>query len=383
MNSSRMSEPKTEVIDRPEQWAALERRLHQVRLLSVDLESNGFHCYPEKICLIQLGTTRHIALVDTIALPRLDGLSAILEDRAITKIFHSCDNDVRALQRDFNIRVQNVFDTALAAKLAGSTHLGLANVLKEFLDVELDKNKKIQRQDWSRRPLDEVSLAYAAADVYYLPTLKRILERQLIHLGRLTWFHEESRWLEKINYQPPAPPEELFWQIKGVRTLTGRQLRLLQSLCLFRDQLAREWNRPPYRVLSDETLVQIVQDPHKPLHEIRGLTMILRHKKTKAFQEAIRQGLQGKPINPKSRPASGRSRKGNINKHLLQRLKQWREREALKLKVDPAIIWPMQALESLAQKPLLIQHMERLPEVRQWQKKLFQRSLQDLLAQPD
>ncbi len=368
------------LINQPQQWSDLLRRLQRVSLLAVDLESNGFHCYPEKVCLIQLGFHRHIALVDTIALPRLKGLKELLENRAITKVFHSCDNDVRALQRDFHIHVKNIFDTALAAKLTGSTHLGLANVLNEFLGITLDKNKKIQRQDWSKRPLDDASLAYAAADVHYLPTLKRLLGRQLIQLGRLTWFQEESRWLEKITYQPPATPENLFWQVKGVKTLTGRQMRLLQSLCVLREQLARDFNRPPYRVMSNETLLQLVQKPHQPYHELKGLGAILRHKKVKDLQEAIKQGLHGKPINPNDRPVSGRARKSKVDKESLQRLKQWREREALKFKVDPSIIWPMQALEALAQQPQLIFQPGALPEVRQWQNKHFKRAIVDLLA---
>ena len=82
--------------------------------------------------------------------------------------------------------MRGLFDTSIAAAFVGSDKLGLAAVLNEYLDVEVNKDKKLQRADWSRRPLTDEMLRYAAQDVLHLGRLKATLDGKLARLGRTT-----------------------------------------------------------------------------------------------------------------------------------------------------------------------------------------------------
>ena len=120
-------------------------------------------------------------------------------------IFHSADYDIRSMDRDWGFRVRGLFDTSIAAAFAGSERLGLAAVLKEYLDVEVNKDKKLQRADWSLRPLPEEMLRYAAEDVLHLARLKATLDGKLARLGRTAWVREEVERLARVRIRPRTP----------------------------------------------------------------------------------------------------------------------------------------------------------------------------------
>ena len=83
----------------------------------------------------------------------------------VEKVFHSADYDVRSLDREWGFRIRGLFDTSIAAAFVGATRLGLGAVLEEFLKETVNKSRKLQRADWSLRPLSGEALDYAAADV--------------------------------------------------------------------------------------------------------------------------------------------------------------------------------------------------------------------------
>ena len=116
------------------------------RRVALDLESNGFHRYPERICLVQLAVSDRIYLVDTLAVDGLEPLGELLAASSVEKIFHAADYDIRSLDRDWSFSVSPLFDTSIAAALVGSSRLGLDTLLKEFLDVEISKSKSSSAQ---------------------------------------------------------------------------------------------------------------------------------------------------------------------------------------------------------------------------------------------
>ena len=120
--------------------AAVESAQKQSRV-AVDLESNGFYHYPERVCLVQLAASEDIYLLDPIALDEVTPLGELLADDTVEKVFHSADYDIRSLDRDWGFRVRNLFDTSIAAAFVGSEKLGLAAVLKEYLNVDVIKDK--------------------------------------------------------------------------------------------------------------------------------------------------------------------------------------------------------------------------------------------------
>ena len=100
--------------------------------VAVDIESNGFFRYRERVCLIQLATAHAVYLVDPLAVGDLRPLGGLFNDRSVEMVFHDADYDLRSLDRDWGFRVNNLFDTQIAAAFAGSTQLGLQAVVQEY-----------------------------------------------------------------------------------------------------------------------------------------------------------------------------------------------------------------------------------------------------------
>ena len=196
--------------------------------VAVDIESNGFHRYPEHICLVQLAVDESVYIVDPLAIDDMSPLGQLLADDRVEKVMHSADYDLRSLDRDWGFHTAALFDTSIAAAFLGSARLGLAAVLEEHLGVEVTKTKSMQRSDWTRRPLSGESLEYAADDVRHLAALRDELAANLAKLSRLGWVQEECARLSRVRSQPPDP-EWAFLSVKGRSALDARGLAVLRS----------------------------------------------------------------------------------------------------------------------------------------------------------
>ena len=107
--------------------------------------------YFEKVCLLQISTESASYILDPLALRDLSALQPVFSNPRIRKVFHGADYDIRSLYRNFQIEVENLFDTQSACKFLGLRETGLEALLRSRFHVQL--NKKYQRADWSRRPL--------------------------------------------------------------------------------------------------------------------------------------------------------------------------------------------------------------------------------------
>jgi len=162
-------------------------QLAQQPFLALDTEANSLHAYREQICLIQLSTGTTDYLLDPLAIVDMDPLGDLLANRQIEKILHAAEYDLIGLRRDFGFSVHPIFDTMLAARVAGHEQVGLNHLLQRYLGVHTDKRH--QRDDWGRRPLPPESLRYAQLDTHFLGMLRNDLYDELQQLGRL----EEAR----------------------------------------------------------------------------------------------------------------------------------------------------------------------------------------------
>ena len=214
----------------------VESALRRPRV-AVDLESDNFYRYPDRVCLVQLATPDAVYIIDPLSIKDITPLGELLANAAVEKVFHSANSDLRLLDRDWKFPVRGLFDTSLAAAFVGSEKLGLAAILKEHLGIEITKNKKLQRADWSRRPLTVALLRYATLDVLHLDRLTTFLYERLDKLGRTEWVKEECQRLEGIRYVAPDA-EWRFLSVKGSRDLDGQGLAVLRSLHAFREKEA-------------------------------------------------------------------------------------------------------------------------------------------------
>lgn len=151
----------------------------------------------------------------------------VLESRDVMTVFHGADFDIRSLDREYQARVQNLFDTEIACRFLGVRERGLGALLKKYFNV--DANKKFQKEDWSRRPLSPEMIEYSVLDVTHLIELQDILSCRLEEKGRLAWAREEFDIQATVRYELNHNLP-LFLKFKGAGKLDNRSLAVLESL---------------------------------------------------------------------------------------------------------------------------------------------------------
>jgi ribonuclease D len=340
------------LITKPAELDDLVRRLSRERVIAVDTEADSFYHYFDKLCLVQIGYRGGIALVDPLVLPKdgLEPLRPILADPGIRKIFHAADYDLYVLSRYGGFRVKNIFDTMISAQLLGYPAVGLAAIVDRHFGVKMSKDQ--QRTDWSRRPLKDAQITYAAADVEYLIELTQKLERELRAKKRLEWAHQEFALLEEKIWAEREFDADGYMRIKGSKQLAPQSLAVLRELFLMRDARAREIDRPPFKVLGNGTLLEVARDPprsKRALQGRKGITDLVLRRMGSDIMAAIKRGLDAPEAPPPDKKrGSGRRRLDRRAEARLERLKEWRARRAVELELDPGVFCPNITLEEVA-----------------------------------
>ncbi len=241
-------------------------------LLAIDTEFLSGKTYYAKLCLIQLPAGGQAAYVDPLALKDLSPLIDILLDGSILKIMHAASQDMALLSRLCGRPPKPVFDTQVAATLAGhASQTGYGKLVAALTGVTLEKSESFT--DWSRRPLTDKQVQYALDDVIYLEPMYLALTRELEASGRLGWLTDDFEALSNPEtYETPL--QELYRSIKHATRLNGRQLAILREVAAWRETEAQRRNLPRQWVLKDEVLIELARrKPATPeaLGELRDL----------------------------------------------------------------------------------------------------------------
>ena len=354
------------------QVSDLAHVLLQERWIAVDTESNSRHRYPERVCLVQVATNKKAYLIDPLAVDDMNPLGEVLADETVVKVIQGAEYDIRCLDREWGFRVRNLFDTSIAARFAGMQQSGLSFLTEALLGVHVPKDARIQKSDWSHRPLSQEALNYAAADVLYLLSIQQALESRLRTLARTQWVSEECARLEEIRYVAPDL-ETAFLSLKGSRTLDGQGRAILKRLFMFREAEARHRNQPPYYVLPHETLVHLASNPAADLAQLSSFGRQVDSRFGRLLRATLHKGLADPPISNPIRYSIQPLTPIEIER--LQILKKWRGNLGSQLSIDPALVWPMVSLERLAKAPRTLSAELLSPDVRQWQREQFATSL--------
>ena len=266
---------RIEVIRTDAHLAGVVDHLSKAPRIAVDIESNGFFRYHERICLVQVASAETAFLIDPLAIDDVRPLGSLLGNHSVEKVIHGSSYDILSFDRDWGFRVNNLFDTSVAAAFVGAKELGLQSLVREYAGVELAKNRKLQRSDWTIRPLRRESLRYAADDVLYLLQVRDKLSARLGELSRIEWVREEFARLEQVRHTPPNR-EEAFLSAKGSRHLDGKGLAVLRALFQFREEQASRLDRPWFKVIPDFALVKLASEPAADLSTVKGLGRFAR-----------------------------------------------------------------------------------------------------------
>ena len=232
-------------------------------------------------------------LVDPLAVEDLSALGPTLASNANVKVLHGSDYDLRSLHREYGFAISGLFDTEIAARFLGMVRPNLAAVLEHFLNVEIPKSRRMQRSNWDLRPLSSEAISYAAADVHYLIPLARRLKELLSEAGRLAWVQEEFGRLEASARSAPDTPSPDFMRVKGSDRLTPQQLGILKELFDLREAEAERIDLPPYRIMGNEVLIYLAQNPLSPLEQAPGLAPQAVRRLGGRIRASIQRGMQG------------------------------------------------------------------------------------------
>jgi ribonuclease D len=218
--------------------------------VAVDAERASGYRYGQRAYLVQLrregaGTV----LIDPVPFGDLRRIGSAIADTEW--VVHAASQDLPSL-RELGLEPDELFDTELAARLAGYERVGLATMVELLLGLRLEKEHSAV--DWSRRPLPEPWLRYAALDVEVLLDLRDALEAELRRQGKLDWAREE--FVAVLRASAPAPRPDPWRRTSGIhRVRNRRQLAVVRALWEERDRLARDRDSAPGRVLSDASIV--------------------------------------------------------------------------------------------------------------------------------
>jgi ribonuclease D len=265
--------PPPTVVTDTDALAALCRRLAGEEFVTVDTEFMRERTYYPELCLVQLAGETEVAILDTVS-DRLDlsPLGDLLANPAVTKVFHAARQDVEIFVHRFDAVPSPLFDTQVAAMVAGfGDQVGYDALVSNLTGGSIDKAHRFS--DWAARPLSAAQMTYAAADVTWLRAVYRRLRDRLVEENRLSWVAEEMAILTNPATYRTDP--ETAWERLKVRGNNRRFLAMVRTLAAWRELEAQRINIPRQRLLKDETLMEIAAiAPTNPeaLSRARGIT---------------------------------------------------------------------------------------------------------------
>lgn len=394
---TRVSSCQWELIEHPEDINAVAAELAGTSPLAIDVERASGFTYTESACLVQVATSdqaQPVTIFDTLA----DGFDpevfrSAFEDRPW--ILHSASSDLPSL-RALSLHGTSLFDTELAGRLLGLERVNLGAMHEAYLDISLAKAHS--SANWSRRPLPDSWLDYAALDVRYLHQIVDLLTTELTEAGRLDWFTAECDYL--LHKRAPEPLEDPWRKAKNRALLKKRRdLESLKQLWNARDEIARELDWNPKRVAPDALLVDIVLAQPTSVSTLRAVKGLSKKKIVQyspqlwaALQQAQDTAGSDLPIlRPKSRryPPHGVWRQHSVDAaDLLVQLREVIAGIVDPLGIAPEILIKPDAIRDIAwfssQDDSIsledtIENAFNLWEVRPWQQELVREPVLGLL----
>lgn len=358
--------PTISFVDEREQLPSALRAVdHPV--VGADVERADSDNYYRRAALIQVGADDRCTLVDPQAIDDLGPLDDFLAGRRT--VFHAIENDVEPLVAA-GIELRDVADTAVAAAMLGMP-TGLGPLLEEVLGIELLSDKgRLQRADWSQRPLTTEMIDYAAEDVVHLPELWEALAAQLDELGRTSWYEQEL----EATLEAASENRRAWHRTKGVGRLDPRARAVLRAVWEERERIAKEHDIAPGLLLNDSTLVEIAESP---VSSVGAMAKKGRggRSRTKEFAQALYDAQERGISGPPEEPPEDR-RWDSDDRAAYDAMRKARARRAKELGLDSGVLCPSRVLwEAMIASPDDPEELCDAAGLRPWQRELLRDDL--------
>ncbi len=374
------------LIETTEEVAAFFKRAANEDVIAVDIESAAFYRYYARVNLIQIATRKEAAIMDPQAIEDFTPFREFVAKSKCMWLFHGGDFDISMLAKDLHIFIPRMFDTRKAAELIGMQELGLRALTEKYLGFTLDK--RLQRCDWSRRPLTTAMKEYGLLDAVCLIPVYDCLVKELDDLGRIEWVMEECDFIAKTAREAQNhEPDPYAFHIKGSSYLSKRSLAVLREIWNLREDVASKLDRAPFMLLSNQSLIDIAKICPR---SIAGLNIIksINHDFISRYghdlQVAIKAGLSAELVNLE-RPFKPKDREELLNAwegELAKAIREIRDEVASKINVPPSVLAPSHAIYDLARiRPQSLGELVQSEILHEWQARLLAEDVLPLLEQ--
>lgn len=353
-------------IDTQHKLESLVKKLKSKSEIAVDLEGNSLYSYHSKICLIQISTRNENFVIDPLSIKDISILGSVFSDKSIEKIIHGSHYDIHLLYNCAGIKIRNLFDTQIAASFLGEKKTGLASLIEKNFNVHLQK--KYQKSNWAIRPLSEEMIEYAVSDTKYLLTLADIFKKELIKKNRLSWIMEECEVLSDSveNMQP-----EKQCRMKGFGKISEKEYSVLEVVLSIRNQIAKEKDIPPFKVIDRQTIYRIITEDHINLEKLKQITS--SHRYIQKYLPQLLKKIKQARFH-KQKPHFVRSqriyRPGFAQKS--EKIYIWRTSKAVELNIAPHLVLSHHQILSLASTEIrTLKDIYHNNSLRNWQRQKF------------
>lgn len=336
-------------VDTQPAFEDLISKLKSKKYVSIDTESNSLFAYRGRLCLVQIASDTIHAIVDSLKV-NISSFETVLADNNIEKIFHSAEADIKTLKLEINAKIRNIFDVMLAAKYLGTRKCGLESMVNSHFNVKLDK--KFQKANWGARPLSEEMLEYAIGDVNYLKKLRNIFHADLKKTNLLNEIEEEFVKLTNLEVQSFKFDKNGYLNYGASRKLNMLSLAVLKEIYLAREKTAAKLDVPPFKVISEDLMINLSRSPQYALNNLReykGISKYVYNKHAEWIRTAIKCGLKEKTVViPKRVISKEKMEHFEKSKERIKKLKRWRIDTARKRNMLSEVIIEGEILERIA-----------------------------------
>jgi ribonuclease D len=375
------------VIENPKALKAFFDRSSNEDVIAVDVESAGFYKYYNRVNLIQVATRKEAVIIDPQKFDDFSAFQSFANSSGCMWLFHGGDYDASMLSKDFEVYIPRMFDTRKAAEIRGLKELGLRALTEKYLGFTLDK--RLQRCDWSKRPLTTAMKEYGLLDAVCLIPIYDELKKELEQLGRLAWVEEECDYIlrhAKENNHETVPDIYAF-RIKGASRLTKRSQAVLREVWKLRESIAQRLDRAPFMVINNYALYDIAKLSPKTvagLSTIKSLNKDFLSRHGQSIVDAIKQGLKA-PLTDLERPFKPRRKEDLLTAwegELAKALKEVRNKKAAKLDIPPSVLASTQTIYDLAKvRPNTVGLLMQSEILHKWQVQILADGFVDILNQ--
>ncbi|MFD1698933.1 ribonuclease D [Halopseudomonas phragmitis] len=357
------------MIDQDAELAAWCERWRQLPYVAVDTEFVRTETFYPIAGLLQVGDGRQAYLIDPLKISDWSPWVELLRDPAVTKVLHSCSEDLEVFQHLCGATPAPLFDTQLAAAYLGMDFsMGYSRLVLSLLGIDLPKDET--RSDWLQRPLSEAQIDYAARDAVHLAELYQVLAPRIDAAGLRDWLLEDTAEQVAVS-TVETDPELAYQQTKQAWRLKPSQLAVLKVLASWREREARRRDQARNRLLRERAMYPLAQyqpDNLQALSRIEDMhPRTVRHD-GQTLLALIRQG-QAMPEDqwperlPEPLPADAN--------RLLKALRKVGQTHAERLGIAPELMLRKKVLESLVRSGYPNGPYQLPPELTGWRRRLM------------